>query len=81
MAMVDLLDDEIELITRALDSHWHVNRHDRSGIIKLKQRLTDVIDEIYHNEHDEDEYDGQPTWEQEWADFGECYGDEYGDNF
>ncbi len=21
----------------------------------------------------EDEDDGQPTWEQEWADFGECY--------
>ena len=24
---------------------------------------------------DEEDYedDGQPTWEQEWADFGECY--------
>jgi hypothetical protein len=24
---------------------------------------------------DEEEWedDGQPTWEQEWADFGECY--------
>ena len=21
----------------------------------------------------EDEDDGQPTWEQEWEDFGECY--------
>ena len=24
----------------------------------------------------EDEYDGQPTWEQEWEDFGEVYDDE-----
>ena len=22
---------------------------------------------------EEDEDDGQPTWEQEWEDFGECY--------
>ena len=27
----------------------------------------------------EDEYedDGQPSWEQEWEDFGEVYSDEY----
>ena len=25
-----------------------------------------------------DEDDGQPSWEQEWQDFGECYSDEYG---
>ena len=25
------------------------------------------------DEEDWDEDDGQPTWEQEWADFGECY--------
>ena len=24
-------------------------------------------------EEDDYEDDGQPTWEQEWADFGECY--------
>ena len=23
------------------------------------------------------EDDGQPSWEQEWEDFGECYSDEY----
>ena len=25
------------------------------------------------DEEDWDEDDGQPSWEQEWADFGECY--------
>ena len=25
----------------------------------------------------EDDDDGQPTWEQEWEDFGEVYSDEY----
>ena len=24
-------------------------------------------------EDEDDEDDGQPTWEQEWEDFGECY--------
>ena len=32
-------------------------------------------------EDDEDDYqdedDGQPSWEQEWEDFGEVYSDEY----
>jgi hypothetical protein len=29
----------------------------------------------FMEDEDEEEYedDGQPTWEQEWADFGECY--------
>jgi hypothetical protein len=26
---------------------------------------------------EEDEDDGQPSWEQEWEDFGEVYSDEY----
>ena len=25
------------------------------------------------DEEDWDEDDGQPSWEQEWSDFGECY--------
>ena len=37
----------------------------------------DVEDMLDSNELSErffeDEDDGQPTWEQEWADFGECY--------
>jgi len=27
----------------------------------------------FQEDYDEDEDDGQPTWEQEWADFGETY--------
>ena len=39
----------------------------------------DVADMAHANEffydEDEDDYedDGQPSWEQEWEDFGECY--------
>jgi len=32
-------------------------------------------DNAYAEEEEED--DGQPTWEQEWEDFGEVYSDEY----
>ena len=49
----------------------------------LKYMSTDdVADMLDSNElsdrflvEDEDDYedDGQPTWEQEWSDFGECY--------
>ena len=48
----------------------------------LKYMSTDdVADMLDCNElsdrflEDEEDYedDGQPTWEQEWADFGECY--------
>ena len=36
-------------------------------------------DELFGEEEDEeDNYDeGQPSWEQEWEDFGEVYSDEY----
>jgi hypothetical protein len=34
-------------------------------------------DDSYHPD-EEDNYDeGQPSWEQEWEDFGEVYSDEY----
>ena len=33
--------------------------------------------ELFGEEEDEEEHDGQPTWEQEWEDFGEVYSDEY----
>lgn len=60
-----------------------------NGIVSAESMLTmclkymstdDVADMLDCNElskrfSDEDEYedDGQPTWEQEWADFGEEY--------
>ena len=59
------------------------------GIISWEQLATmalkymstdDVADMLDCNElssrfSDEDDYedDGQPSWEQEWEDFGECY--------
>jgi len=49
----------------------------------LKYMSTDDVEDMldanelsarFHEDEDEDyEDDGQPTWEQEWADFGETY--------
>jgi len=57
-----------------------------NGMVSAEDMLTmalkymsndDVEDMLDSNELSErffeDEDDGQPTWEQEWADFGECY--------
>jgi hypothetical protein len=56
-----------------------------NGIVSAEEMLTmalkymsndDVEDMLDCNELSErfqDDYDGQPTWEQEWADFGEEY--------
>ena len=56
-----------------------------NGIVSAEAMLTmclkymstdDVEDMLDCNELSErffEEDDGQPTWEQEWADFGECY--------
>jgi len=56
-----------------------------NGIVSAEEMLTmalkymsndDVEDMLDSNELSErfrDDYDGQPTWEQEWADFGESY--------
>jgi len=57
-----------------------------NGMVSAEELLTmalkymsndDVEDMLESNELSErlfeDEDDGQPTWEQEWADFGESY--------
>ena len=57
-----------------------------NGVVTAEAMLTmalkymsndEVADMLDSNElserFTEDEDDGQPTWEQEWADFGECY--------
>jgi hypothetical protein len=57
-----------------------------NGVVTAEAMLTmalkymsndEVADMLDSNELSErfmeDEDDGQPTWEQEWADFGECY--------
>lgn len=51
---------------------------DRDEVIMacLKYMSEDEVADMAHaNEffYIEDEDDGQPTWEQEWEDFGECY--------
>jgi len=56
------------------------------GLVSAEAMLTmalkymstdDVADMLDANElserFQEEEDDGQPTWEQEWEDFGECY--------
>jgi hypothetical protein len=57
-----------------------------NGLVTAEAMLTmclkymstdDVADMLDANElserFQEEEDDGQPTWEQEWEDFGECY--------
>lgn len=39
----------------------------------LRDELWEVLDAIEEQLEEEDDYDGQPSWEQEWADFGEEY--------
>jgi len=33
----------------------------------------ELSDRFMEDEEEDYEDDGQPTWEQEWEDFGECY--------
>ena len=46
-------------------------------VMALKYMSTDDVEDMLDcNELSErffEDDDGQPTWEQEWADFGECY--------
>lgn len=41
--------------------------------------VKDIEDYACENRDCDDDYDGQPTWEQEWEDFGEVYSDERDD--
>jgi len=75
MEYMDSRDEALELV--------------ENGIVSAEAMLTmclkymstdDVADMLDCNElssrfRDEDDYedDGQPSWEQEWEDFGECY--------
>ena len=69
-------DEALELVEQGLVSA------EAMLTMALKYMSTDdVADMLDCNElskrfMDEDDYyedDGQPTWEQEWEDFGECY--------
>jgi len=70
--MTDFRDEALELV--------------ENGTVSAEAMLTmalkymsndDVADMLDANELSkrfmEDEDDGQPSWEQEWEDFGECY--------
>lgn len=41
--------------------------------------VKDIEDYACENRDCDDDNDGQPTWEQEWEDFGEVYSDERDD--
>ena len=43
----------------------------------IKTGMTPTEWEELFGEEEDDEDDGQPSWEQEWEDFGEVYSDEY----
>ena len=53
-----------ELLTMALKYMSNVDVEDMLDCNELSERFI---------EDEDDEDDGQPTWEQEWEDFGECY--------
>lgn len=53
-----------ELLTMALKYMSNDDVEDMLDCNELSERFI---------EDEDDEDDGQPTWEQEWEDFGECY--------
>ena len=70
-------DEALELVENGI-----VTAEDMLTMCLKYMSTDDVADMLDCNElssrfRDEDEYededDGQPTWEQEWADFGETY--------
>ena len=51
---------------------------DEREFIKTGVTPTEWNELFGEEEDEEDNYDeGQPSWEQEWEDFGEVYSDEY----
>ena len=51
---------------------------DEREFIKTGVTPTEWNELFGEDEDEEDNYDeGQPSWEQEWEDFGEVYSDEY----
>jgi len=72
--MTDSRDRALELVEMGM-----VSAEDMLTMALKYMSTDDVEDMLDANElsarfhEDADEDDGQPTWEQEWADFGECY--------
>jgi hypothetical protein len=70
--MMNARDKALELVENGM-----VTAEDMLTMALKYMSTDDVEDMLDANElserFTEDEDDGQPTWEQEWADFGECY--------
>jgi hypothetical protein len=58
-----------QMLTMALK---YMSTDDVADMLDCNELSARFMDED-GDEEDWDEDDGQPTWEQEWADFGECY--------
>ena len=67
MTALELSLEELELISRALDSHWTMGK-ERSATVQMGNFIDDLIAEEECDQSD-DEYDGQPDEAQEWYDF------------
>ena len=78
--MTNARDKALELVDNGM-----VSAEDMLTMALKYMSADDVEDMLDCNElsdrflEDEDDYedDGQPSWEQEWEDFGEVYSDEY----
>ena len=57
-----------QMLTMALK---YMSTDDVADMLDCNELSARFMDEDGDEEEWED--DGQPTWEQEWADFGECY--------
>ena len=76
MANFNSRDEALELVENGIVSA------EQMLTMALKYMSTDDVADMldcnelsarFQEDADEDEDDGQPTWEQEWADFGESY--------
>ena len=57
-----------QMLTMALK---YMSTDDVADMLDCNELSSRFRDDDLHEEDYED--DGQPTWEQEWEDFGECY--------
>lgn len=70
-AMPHLCEDEREfMMTGITPDEWDTHMVGEDDEVDYESN-----DNAYAEEEEED--DGQPTWEQEWEDYGEVYSDEY----
>jgi len=71
LAMPHLCEDEREfMMTGITPDEWDIHMVGEDDEVDYESN-----DNAYAEEEEED--DGQPTWEQEWEDYGEVYSDEY----